>query len=246
MQAIILAAGRGSRMGDSTERKPKGLVELFGKPLVQYQLDAMRAAGIEPTTIVTGYKAEQYEPLADKTIRNDNWSNTNMVASLMCASSILLKEPCIVSYSDIFYPADAVEALLSTDAECAISFDPAWRAIWEGRFDNPLDDAESFRLADGSILAEIGKKATSMDDIEGQYMGLLRFTPAFWTRALEYLHSLDASALGRLDMTSFLQAQIERGEAIKAVAVDCLWGEVDSQEDLAFYETSEKYQAFQK
>src|SRR6185503_13206340 len=54
MRAIILAAGRGSRMGQLTAEIPKCLVQLGGKPLLEWQTGALRAAGIDRIAVVTG------------------------------------------------------------------------------------------------------------------------------------------------------------------------------------------------
>ena len=56
MNAIILAAGRGSRMKNLTSDKPKCLVQLNGKTLIQWQLDALNQAGISNIAVVTGYR----------------------------------------------------------------------------------------------------------------------------------------------------------------------------------------------
>ena len=56
MKTIILAAGRGSRMGNLTDEKPKCLLEVFGKPLIEHQIEALTKGGIEDIAIVTGYK----------------------------------------------------------------------------------------------------------------------------------------------------------------------------------------------
>ena len=58
MKAIILAAGRGSRMKHLTDEKPKCLAKLGGKLLIEWQLEALSAAGINEIAIVTGYKKE--------------------------------------------------------------------------------------------------------------------------------------------------------------------------------------------
>ena len=56
MKAIILAAGRGSRMGGLTDTQPKGLVSLRGKPLLEWRLASLRAAGIHEIALITGYR----------------------------------------------------------------------------------------------------------------------------------------------------------------------------------------------
>ena len=108
MKAIILAAGRGSRMKRLTEQRPKCLVQLHGKALLDWQLDALRKSGIKQIAIVTGYKRELLTNRGLVEFYNSHWSKTNMVASLACAKEWLKTDECIVSYSDIFYSSAVV------------------------------------------------------------------------------------------------------------------------------------------
>jgi choline kinase len=236
MKAIILAAGRGSRMKDLTEERPKCLVELHGKTLLDWQLEALRAAGIKEIAIVTGYKREL---LADRRLvefHNVRWAETNMVSSLACVQDWLQAEPCIVSYSDIFYSPVAVQSLMTCTASLAVTYDPNWLELWTQRFGDPLLDAETFRLTSEHTLAQIGKKPMSVDEVEGQYMGLLRFTPEGWAEVLRILSGLTSAQCDRIHMTGTLQRVIDAGcVAIAAVPYHGEWGEVDSAEDLASY-----------
>lgn len=239
MKAIILAAGRGSRMKNLTEERPKCLVELHGKPLLEWQLTALRGAGIEQIAIVTGYKRELLSNRGLVEFHNPRWAETNMVASLACAQEWLRGEPCVVSYSDIFYEASAPRLLMKTDAELAITYDPNWRALWESRFEEPLSDAETFKMDDRCVLLEIGQKPTRIEDIQGQYMGLLRFTPAGWSKVETLRSTLDDRLRDKMDMTGMLQRLIAgHGAQILALPYSERWGEVDSAEDLAVYEQS--------
>lgn len=239
MKAIILAAGRGSRMKNLTEERPKCLVELHGKPLLELQLAALHGAGIEQVAIVTGYKRELLSNRGLVEFHNPRWAETNMVTSLACAQEWLRGEPCVVSYSDIFYEASAPRLLMETNAELAITYDPNWRVLWESRFEDPLSDAETFKMDDRRVLLEIGQKPTRIEDIQGQYMGLLRFTPAGWSKVETLRASLDDRLRDRLDMTGMLQRLIAgHGAQILALPYSERWGEVDSAEDLAVYEKS--------
>ena len=112
MKAIILAAGRGSRMKNLTDDQPKCLVEMRGKPLLDWQLTALREAGVDQIAIVTGYKGELLMGRGLVEFHNSRWAETNVVSSLACARDWLQAEPCIVSYSDIFYSAQAVQSLM--------------------------------------------------------------------------------------------------------------------------------------
>ena len=144
MRAIILAAGRGSRMKALTSDKPKCLVELRGHSLLELQLDALREGGVSEIGIVTGYRRELLANLGLVEFHNPRWDETNMVSSLECAGAWLEAGPCIVSYSDIFYSADAVRSLINCPALLAVTYDPTWLALWTRRFGDPLLDAETF------------------------------------------------------------------------------------------------------
>lgn len=236
MRAIILAAGRGSRMKQLTEYRPKCLVEVNGKALLLWQLEALRSAGIQDIAIVTGYKREMIAEFGLTEFYNARWAETNMVRSLECAQSWLREDVCIVSYSDIFYQPRAVRLLMESKSDLAVTYDLNWRRLWTERFGDPLLDAETFRLAEDSTLAEIGNKPKSIDEIQGQYMGLLRFTPKGWGIVQDVLSEIPAAERDALHMTGTLQRIIQSGAvAIAALPYDGEWGEVDSKEDLLSY-----------
>lgn len=233
MKAIILAAGRGSRMRDLTDERPKCLVELRGKALLDWQLDALRAAGIMEIAIITGYKRELLANRGLVEFHNTRWAETNMVSSLACAQDWLLAEPCIVSYSDIFYSSAAVKSLMTCTASLAVTYDPNWLELWMQRFGDPLLDAETFRLSPEHTLTEIGNKPKSVEAVQGQYMGLLRFTPEGWEEVLRIRSGLNSDQCDKMHMTGTLQKIIESNRlAITAIPYLDKWGEIDSAQDL--------------
>lgn len=238
MRALILAAGRGSRMGSLTDSKPKCLVELHYKPLLCYQVESLRAAGIDEIGIVTGYCKDKLTPFVQKyhlhTFTNPKWVDSNMVYSLLCAKDWLLQsQECIVSYSDIFYQVSAVRALRDNVCDMGILYDTHWLTLWKQRFAEPLSDAESFRMKNG-ILEEIGKRVDDIGLIQGQYMGLLRFSH----KGLEHLFTLldTLPNAQHIDCTSLLQLCIMQGLQIVCVPYKGIWGECDNQSDVALYE----------
>lgn len=236
MRALILAAGRGSRMGNLTESRPKCLLKVHNKTLLQYQIDALKEAGIDSIGIVVGYKKEALMPYISKfdlqVFENPIWQDSNMIHSLMCAKEWLLEDKCcIISYSDIFYQASAIKLLQDIDSDMGILYDINWLSLWQKRFSNPLSDAESFIMLDG-ILKEIGSKVDDVNDIQGQYMGLL----AFSNIGLERFLSLAILESSSIDTTSLLQQAILQGESIKCVPYSDIWGECDSPSDIALYE----------
>jgi choline kinase len=236
MKAIILAAGRGSRMGNLTEDIPKCLVKLKGKPLIEWQIDALKKAGIEEIGIVTGYKRELLCGYGLKEFHNSRWASTQMVSSLECTSEWLDTTPCIVSYSDIFYQPHAVSLLMESNSEIAITYDPNWQTLWENRFSNPLEDAETFRLNEENAVTEIGSKPKNLEEVEGQYMGLLYFTPNSWEELMDIRSKMTEIHADKMHMTNALQKIIDNGNFIlKGIPYTKEWGEVDNSSDLEFY-----------
>jgi choline kinase len=234
VKAIILAAGRGSRMQSLTDEKPKCLVELGGRTLLDRQLQALREGGVDEIGIVTGYRREL---LADRGLvefHNPRWAGTNMVASLACAGAWLSSGPCLVSYSDIFYGPRIVAAMAASRADIAVAYDPDWLPLWTRRFGDPLLDAETFRL-DGERVLEIGNKPTRLEEIQGQYMGLLGFNPRGWAALEDLRAALPGALADQTHMTGMLQRLIGAGVAVHAVANGEAWGEIDSESDLQAY-----------
>lgn len=236
MRAIILAAGRGSRLGHLGDDRPKCFVKLDGKPLVEYQLAALRRGGVNEIGIVLGYRAEMIDFPGLTYFNNERWAETNMVMSLAAAARWLREQPVIVSYADIFYRSELVHGLAQASGELVITYDRKWRELWARRFADPLADAETFRIDEAGRLLEIGGKTNRIEDIQGQYMGLLKFTPEAWSAVEELLGELDPATRDRLDMTGLLRRLLAAGFPVGTFATAGQWGEIDNPEDVALYE----------
>jgi choline kinase len=237
-RAVILAAGRGSRMGGSGDERPKCLMELGGRSLVERQVAALRRGGAGQVGVVRGYRAEMVDLPGLTYFSNPRWMDTNMVMSLAAAADWLRSGPVIVSYGDIFYRSDVVNRLIRAGESLAISYDRGWRSLWSRRFTDPLSDAETFRIDDAGNLTEIGGKADSIAEISGQYMGLLKFTPEAWSAIERMLEAMGAAARDRLDMTGLLRGVLAAKRLkIGTVATEGDWGEVDRATDVSLYET---------
>lgn len=235
-QGIILAAGRGSRMQSHTDEKPKCLLQVQEKSLLEWQIDAFLKNGISSISIVCGYLQEKINhPKIHRKLLNSDWETTNMVYSLMQADEILEKDDCIISYSDIFYTPSCLKKLKECTDSFAITYDPHFEQLWSKRFENPLEDLETFELNDNQNLISIGKKPSSLDEIRGQYMGLIKISSSKW-REVKNLLALDQVGLKKLDMTSLLNICLQKKIQIKAISIENdTWGEVDFVSDLNLY-----------
>lgn len=235
MKAILLAAGRGSRLGSLTDEKPKALVELNGVPLVERAVDTLRAGGATQIGIVGGYKSHMLARYADRLFINSRWDSTGIFQSLSCASEWLEAQPCLVSYGDIFYSEQLVRDLVASGDDVNLAFDTNAVALWRQRFENPLDDMERFSIAGGKIV-EIGGRATTVDEIQGQYMGLFKLTPRSW-RQLEGIRAdLAEPRRSNVDMTSLFSAMIKSGLKVTGTPTGAPWGEIDCPSDVQLYE----------
>lgn len=234
MRAIILAAGRGSRLKNMTDASPKGMVKMSGLPLLEWQRRALTAAGVPDVTVVTGYRGEVIADYGFSTIVNDDWSRGNMVSSLARALNEF-SGPMIVSYADILYEPATVRELLNAPSGLALTYDQDWLSLWRRRFDDPLSDAESFRLDAAGNVTEIGQKVSDIGQIEGQFMGLLKLE-ADGRKWIEDL--LVAEPAGRLgfDTTGLLSKLIAAGHPVTGVPAMGGWCEIDTQSDLAVAE----------
>ncbi len=232
-KAIILAAGRGSRMKRLTLDQPKCLIEIKGKTLLTRQLETLKKVGIKEVAIVTGYQSGRLKEYGNLQFHNSRWAQTNMVFSLKCADSWLRAGPCIVSYSDIFYDPSAVDSLLACNAGLAITYDKNWYKLWSRRFSDPLTDAETFSIDIKNKVIDIGRKPKSFKEVNGQFMGLLRFTPETWADFTRCWYELKKKDQENIDMTTMLQKVIEaKRTSVIAVPYQGEWGELDFISDL--------------
>ena len=242
MNLIILAAGTGSRLKPLTNNTPKAMVGLGGQPMIEWTLKTAENFDFEKIIIVTGYLNECFDKYPVTKIVNSRYEETNMVESLFCASEHF-DDGFILSYGDIVYESWVLDKLVNADGEISVVVDRQWKEYWQERFDDPLSDAETLVLNDNQKIVEIGKEPINYENIQGQYIGLLKFdingvaklkntyaiaqdeTKKFGT-CLKSARGLDG-----LFMTDLLQGMIERGEKLDAVEIQRGWLEVDSIKD---------------
>ena len=126
--------------------------------------------------------------------------------------------------------------LIENQAPIAITYDPHWIELWGRRFSDPLVDAETLRLNNDQTIVEIGNKPKSVQEIQGQYMGLLRFTPEGWNELVTVRETLSSKARKSIHMTAMLQKIVEADKIrIAAMPYTGDWGEIDSKNDLELY-----------
>lgn len=239
MRAIILAAGRGTRLMPYTEGSPKCLTELAGRPLIEHQVATLRDAGVRDIVIITGYRADMLAIAGSRQINNTAWAETNMVESLFRATAEFGRD-MLVCYGDIVYEPAVLAALLAAPHEISVVVDRRWRELWDRRFDDPLSDAESLRMDGDGCITDIGGPVSDIDEIEAQYMGLMRFRDGGIEAIREARNNWNTKARPWMDrrpvrqayMTDLLMELVLMGRAVHAVPVDGGWLEIDTAGDL--------------
>lgn len=248
MRAVILAAGQGSRLRPFTDDRPKGMVKLAGRPLLHRQIEVLREAGVDDIVLVSGYRGDQLQMPGVRVLENPRYAETNMVTTLFCAEQALREsgDDVLISYADIVYEPRVLRSVLDCRAPLCVAVDREWRAFWQLRMDDPLSDAETLRLDDGDRITELGRKPDGYDDIQGQYMGLMKLRGDHIDQFCDTWHLMDRKArydgkdFDNMYLTSYLQHLIDGGWDVRAAFTDNGWLEVDTVEDLARYESMQQ------
>ncbi|MBX9772461.1 MAG: phosphocholine cytidylyltransferase family protein [Candidatus Obscuribacterales bacterium] len=235
MKAIILAAGLGSRLRPLTDNRPKVLVPLREKPILDYQLETLHSCGINDICLIGGHCREKLLGYKLPVHVNDSYATTNMVYSLFCAESEF-NDDLIISYGDIVYEKHVLQSLLQAKDSFSVVVDTGWQGLWQLRMADPLTDAETMILDGEGFIQQLGQKTTDIKNIQGQYIGLLSISASTMKTIRDYYHSLDAKSRSTMFMTDFIQLLIDNVLPVKAVLVNHGWLEVDTIEDWQLYE----------
>ncbi|MBT5399589.1 phosphocholine cytidylyltransferase family protein [bacterium] len=236
-KVILLVAGEGKRLRPYTLDKPKCMVEIDGVSLIDRQLAVLKSEDLENIVMIGGYKIEMLKQYGIKLINNPRYYETNMLWTLFCAEDEL-EGDVIVSYGDIVYSREILKSLLKSTADIAVTIDKEWESYWQARNEDPLDDAETLKLREDGTIGEIGQKPKSLNEIEGQYMGLMKFSANGVKQIKEIFNSAikDKKVLGKevenAYMTDLLQAVINSERQITAVPIFGEWIEIDTVNDL--------------
>ena len=226
------------------------MVQLFGKSLLQRQIDIFRKCGIEDISIVTGYCKDSIKIPNITYFVNDRFETTNMVETLFCAEK-KLSNSTIISYGDIIFETKVLEKLIRSKNDFSVIVDQNWKKYWSMRFESPLDDAESLIMNSELFLEDIGQKVNDEKNIQAQYIGLMKFQGSainfikkFYNNAKK-ISMVNGNILNfelpfeKSYMTDFIRGMIKNGCEIKAIPINGGWLELDSITDYNLYKRLE-------
>jgi dTDP-glucose pyrophosphorylase len=235
-KAVILAAGRGSRLGDLTAHYPKALIEVGDRPIIVHILDGLLEAGIDDVTIVTGHAGD----ILQREIGNGGQSGIAIryvhqaeldgtAHGIALARDHVGSAPFFFGWGDILVqPRDyraVIRASRTADAAIAVNFvrDPfAGAAVYI--------DGETRRGEDGrglvTRIVEKPPKGTSTTHWNNAGFGVL--TGAIWPE----IDALEPSPRGEYELPQAIAALVAKGARVVASPVEGPWFDIGTPDDL--------------
>jgi choline kinase len=243
----VIGAGRGSRLGHNTDLIPKTLVEVMGRPMLEWILEALRSAGFarRDVVFVCGYAEDivraRYPEFTF--VRNADWANNNILLSLLCARKHF-GTGFVSTYADIVYDAEVVKKLVASPADIVLGCDTAWRRRYVGRTQHPETDAEKLR-ANGSQVVELSRTIDS-ESADGEFIGVMKLSPdgarvfsdAFDRAQHSYGAGLfrEGRSFQKAYLLDLLQEMLEAGALMRRENTAGGYMEIDTRQDLAMAE----------
>jgi len=240
MKAIIVAAGPGSRLMPITNEKPKCLLDVGGKTILERALEALGENGVEDIVVVKGYKSHLINYPDVTYCHNPEFRKNNILRSLFYAEDEM-NDDFIFSYSDIVYSREIVARLIGSEADVALIVDVNWIQTYEGRDQHPISEAELVKVENGKVV-KIGKEVVKPEEAHGEFIGLAKFTKsgaetmkAAYRRVSEDHCASpfqNAASLDKAYMTDMLQELVDDGLLVQSVDIEGGWVEIDTPQDL--------------
>lgn len=224
--ALILAAGRGTRMGGMTEALPKPMLPVAGRPILEHILERLTNAGIERFVIVVGYHCEAIETHFRGSRFNIEFRVQEPVngtgSAALLARAFVGDRPFLLTFGDILCsPAEYLRAMQALDGETQATL--AVKAV-----DDPWQGAAVYS-ENGRITRIIEKPPRGTSTTPWNSAGFY----CFRAKIFDYLSELSPSVRNEYELTSAIEAMLAAGLLLKISPVEGEWRDVGTPEDLA-------------
>ncbi|HEX8522720.1 MAG TPA: NTP transferase domain-containing protein [Tepidisphaeraceae bacterium] len=243
MRAIIIGAGRGSRLKAMTDNQPKCYAHVAGKRILDWTIHAFDGAGLRDNKIfIGGYQIDQIR--RDYSLftfaHNADWMNNNILASLFHAEQYMAGG-FVCAYSDILFRDSVVRDALNHPGDIVLCVDTHWRDRYADRSQHPEGDAEKV-IVEADRVLRIHRDLPS-DQAHGEYIGVAKFSPRGAELLKQHYHRVkqehagkpwrEAKIFEKAYLILLFQEMIERGITINFVATHGDYMEIDTEEDYA-------------
>jgi NDP-sugar pyrophosphorylase family protein len=226
-KAVVLAAGKGTRMGNLTDELPKPMLPVGDKPLLEHILDRLGHAGIRECCLITGYRHEVIEehfksyPMRLTFIHQEVINGTAGAARL--SRSFAASDPVLLTYGDIWCEPDDYRRVMQP-----IEIEPDTEATLAVKYvDDPFQGAAVY-VTDGYIREIIEKPVKGTSTTNWNSAGIYCFRP----RVFEEIDRVPLSARGEYELTSAIEQMIDRARKLRAVEIKGTWRDIGRPEDL--------------
>ena len=238
-EAVILAAARGASLGALTVDKPKAMIQIGGRPLIDRMVETLNSVGIKKITVVRGYKKEAIDRPALKMVDNDDFASTQEVYSF-AKGLRATNAPMLMCYGDVLCHKYIVMNLLESDADFCIAVDSDWQASRNrgryGDFVTCTAPYNKMNFTQPAYLVEAHGKEwrdTQGDKIHGEFMGLMKVSPAGCYALSTLLSGLaETEELRTMRMTDLLNRLIAMGQKVEVIYTRGHWLDVDEVQDV--------------
>jgi phosphoenolpyruvate phosphomutase len=253
VRAIILAAGFEPGLLPLIEDRPKALLDIKGKSILERQVEVLNACSIKDIVVVRGYQKDKFTLPNIRYYDNDAYEKNFDLASLFCAEAEL-RGRCLILYADILFDRSVLEKLLQSDRDISLVVDRAWydqRRDSRSNEGSPKPDLVLLRdppeqgyrflpsTADTTV-ARIGQQQPP-EEAHGEFIGMAMFSAQGTERLRQTYHRVvgshrggafhEAPSLEQASLTDMFQDLIEHGQDVHAVSIYKGWMEVDTFED---------------
>jgi choline kinase len=235
MKAILMAAGRGSRISRNIENSNKCTLDIGGTPLIRHTVSMLRSRGIE-VSIVLGYRGDTVrkalEGLEVTYYYNPFFHVTNSIASLWFARGEFDKPgDFIMANADVYWNKDILDVILADDRPNMLVADSSDRAKEHGDY--------FFKFENG-LLQKFGKDLRG-DDISGEYIGICRIRESFLEIFKARLDQLIDEQHADMWWEDTLYSQVGERDLHVVDIKGLFWSEIDYIED--FFRVVEQHRA---
>ena len=240
MNAIILAAGEGTRLRPETISIPKGMVKLFDKSLLEIQINIFTKCGINDINIVTGYLSDQITFPSINYFKNKNYSSTAGIVSLFCAKE-KLQDSTIITYSDLVFEKTIIDQVNNFKGDIGIAVDLDWEKKYENRDQHPKSEAENVLFDEKGNILELRKNIQKPNSIIGEFTGIVKLSKKGSKIFLDKYLELETSHQGKFHNSPSLkqsiipdmfQELIDSGINVEPILISGKWCEIDTPQDL--------------
>jgi NDP-sugar pyrophosphorylase family protein len=229
--AVILAAGRGTRMKGLTEDVPKPMLPIAGRPLLEHILGALRAAGIVRYAIVTGYRAEKIEDYfgdgsrfgCEITYRRQEVRD-GTARALLLGREVTAERPFLLAWGDILTDRANYPALLETFAR--LRPEGLLSVNW---VEDPCRGAAVYVDSSNRIERIVEKPPPGTATTHWNNAGIAAFQPTIY----QYAASVSPSPRGEYEIPDAIAALIAARRPVYAFPLQGFWTDVGTPEDLA-------------